>query len=309
MRCLVTGGSGFIGSYIVEELTREGNEVIVVGIDAEDAHVIDGARYVEADITDADQIGRAMAGVDEVYHVAGVLGTSELLKLNQKAIDVNVIGTVNCLRTAQEAGVKRFFYPTKPNNWLNTYSITKYTAEQFCQLFRTTTDMDVTILRLFNVYGPRQHLYPVRKAVPLFVAQALIGHPVTVYGSGEQDVDLVHARDTARTIISATRRGVTSLAGGQVLDLGSGVPTSVNDLAAMIIRLSDSRSEIERLPMRPGEPVDSSIRADAQTASAWLDIGRFVDLEQGMKETIEYYHSKPREELVKTVEFHLAAAV
>jgi len=300
----VTGGSGFIGGFIVEELAAEGHQVLVYDIAKPEFALPTNVEYFDGDTRYISTLISAMKGMDEVYDIAGVLGTNELMFSNNRAVDVNIDGALNVLKAAKICGVKRLFHPTKPNDWLNTYSITKFAAEQFCLMFIKNFGMEIAVLKWFNAYGPRQHLYPVRKAVPLFITQALYDRPVEVFGDGQQTVDMIYVTDIAKIAIKATRKcgGI-----GKVIDVGTGLPITVNELAKMIIRLTKSKSKIVHLPMRKGEPERSSIAADVTMLNDVLEVEEFTPFEAGLKKTIDYYRRLPEEELEKALEHYRKA--
>lgn len=299
MKCLVTGGSGFIGSFVVEELAREGHDVVIYDIAKPEFELPRNVDYFDGDTRYMSTLMAAMKGVDELYDIAGVLGTNELMFSNSRAVDVNIGGAVNALKAAKLSGVKRVFHPTKPNDWLNTYSITKFAAEQFCMMFIKNFGMSIACLKWFNAYGPRQHLYPVRKAVPLFIAQALYNKPLEVFGDGNQTVDMIYAIDIAKIAIKATRNCGRI---GKVIDVGTGIPITVNELASMIIKLTKSKSKIKHLPMRAGEPERSNIAADTTALMDVLKVDDFTPFEKGLKVTIDWYRKLPKKELLKALD-------
>lgn len=286
MRVMVTGGSGFIGGFIVDQLAAEGHEVLIYDIAKPEFTLPHNVVYVNGDTRYADQLTAAMQGCEEVYDVAGVLGTSELMLCNEQSVDVNIRGAVNVLEAARRNKVSRVFHPTKPNDWLNTYSITKFAAEQFCFMFQQNFGMQVAVLKWFNAYGPRQHLYPVRKAVPLFIAQALRGQPLEVFGDGEQTVDMIYVTDIAKIAIRACRELGRS---SKVIDVGCGLPITVNQLAQKIIDACGSKSEIKHLPMRSGEPSRSDIRADVVELRKLISVDSLTEFGPGLDQTIAYY--------------------
>ncbi|MBG9941035.1 NAD(P)-dependent oxidoreductase [Brevibacillus formosus] len=311
MKCVVTGGSGFVGSFIVEELVKRGNEVVIVDLVPPNYELPEEVKFNVGSTLYPETMRSAFAGATEVYDVAGVLGTEELMSDNGKAIDVNIKGTFNCLDLALVEGVKRFFYPTKPNEWLNTYSITKIAGEKFCEMYRRAFGLDVTILRWFNAYGPRQHLYPVRKAVPLFIIQALYGLDIEVFGDGEQTVEMVYVEDMARIVVDATRSSL-GMKAGKVLDLGSGQVMTVNHLCKEIIRIvnahfrpknNPSPSQIRHLPMRMGEPMRTHIQAELADLRNHMHIPVFTDVEIGLIKTIEYYNNLPKVEVMRALQY------
>lgn len=300
MKCVVTGGSGFIGQAIVNRLALEGNEVIVIDIAKPLYGLPRNVRYVEGDIRYKENLKQVFVGANEVYDVAGVLGTHELIVDNQKAIDTNVRGAINVLEVARDCGVQRLFHPTKPNDWLNTYSITKFAAERFCFMYQKEFGLPVTVLKWFNAIGPGQHLYPVRKAVPYFIVMALRNLPIEVFGDGEQTVDLIYVDDIARIAIEATRKFAGRF--DKILDVGTGEAITVNQLVKDIKKLTNSRSEVLHLPMRKGEPIRSKIVADVVELKKHLDI-EFTDYETGLKKTIEWYARTPDWEVKKALEY------
>lgn len=304
MKCLVTGGSGFIGGFIVEELAAKGHRVLIYDIAKPEFALPKNVEYFDGDTRYISTLISAMKGMDEVYDIAGVLGTNELMFSNNRAVDVNIDGALNVLKAAKICGVKRIFHPTKPNDWLNTYSITKFAAEQFCLMFIRNFGMEIAVLKWFNAYGPRQHLYPVRKAVPLFITQALYHRPLEVFGDGQQTVDMIYVTDIAKIAIKATRKCGRI---GKVIDVGTGLPITVNELAKMIIHLTKSKSKIVHLPMRKGEPERSNIAADVTMLNDVLEVDEFTPFEAGLKRTIEYYRRLPAEELAKALEHYRKA--
>jgi UDP-glucose 4-epimerase len=259
MRCVVTGGAGFIGGYIARDLLARGDEVVIYDIATPDDDLFDRATVVRGNVCDWSRTLSVVEGADEVYHCAAVLGTAELISMAQEAVSVNVGGALNVLQAAICHGVKRVFCPAKPNGWRNIYTITKFATEELYLLFREIHGIDVTVLRWYNAFGPRQHYWPVRKVVPTFVLAAITGRPLPVYGTGEQTVDLVYVEDIARVAVDATRYNWSP---GVVADVGSGIPMTVNDLATLIAELGGCGSKVWHEPMRPGEPEHSMIVAD-----------------------------------------------
>lgn len=262
-----------------------GKEVRVLDIGERSVELAPEAEYVWGDVRRYEEVYAALEDVDEIYDLAGILGTSELHSLNQRAIEVNILGAVNVLDAARQRGVERIFHPTKPNDWLNTYSITKYAAENFCRLFEQLYGMKIAVLRWFNAYGPKQHVYPIRKAVPTFIIQALHNRPLTVFGDGSQLVDMIHAKDVAKIAIHLTGSDQSA---SEIIDIGSGLSITVNQLARMIIDIAESNSDIQHLPMRSGEPLSSKIEADSIPLQNVYD-EPIIGLEEGLKETIDYY--------------------
>lgn len=285
-RALVIGGSGFIGKPICQALIASGLEVVTYDLSyADDSQPYPHRR---GSINDPASLDAAMRGADHVFHIAGVLGTSELIEQSVLAVEVNIAGTVHVLDACVRNRVKTVFYPTKPNTWLNTYSITKRAGEEFCLMYAREHGLDVRILRWLNAYGPGQKAFPIRKAVPVMILQALTGRDVQIWGSGEQPVDLIHVEDLARITVDYTLSGTPD---STTRDTGLAHRMTVNKMADLIVNLTESKSRMVRLPMRKGEDQNIPVELLAQPHAADLlgspPLG--LDLETGMRDTIKYY--------------------
>lgn len=306
-RCLVIGGAGFLGGAIVDELLRRGNDVRIAD---RTGHSRLGVAGVHCDVTRYSSVREAVAVADEVYHIAGVLGTAELNETVQEAIDINVAGATNVFRACIDARVPRVFYPGKPNCWCNVYTITKDAAEQFAELFNAASPhTSIVRVRWFNAYGPGQHIRPVRKIVPTFALCARFGLPLPIWGSGENTVDMVHAADIARWSVEATRQGLSD----RVYELGTGQPRRVLDVAADVNRLSGNLAGLAWQPMRAGETENTRIVADiAPLRSALASRGvvlEFADWEDTLAETLAYYNDLPEDEARAALHFHRLSGV
>lgn len=294
MKAIVLGGSGFLGGAIAQELVERDHDVTVLDVAGSqaacDARFGAGAvRFVEGDILDREALRAHVRGADEIYHLAGKLGTSELDDTPALAVHVNVIGSINVFETAIAEGVARVFHASKPNVWLNAYTITKGAAEQLGALYdRDASSTQLCSLRYFNAFGPHQAHAPVRKLVPTFARQALRGEPLEIYGDGEQVVDLIYVRDAARMTVAYMR--AERAAGGVVApDCGRGVPVSVNEVARAINDATGNRAGVRHLPMRSGEDEGTELVASTEPLLASIDGFRFTDWEQSLEQTIAWY--------------------
>lgn len=290
MKCVVTGGRGFIGSHVATELDRRGFHVDIYDSDGATPALPEhsgNVRFVHGDIRDSSTLRKAFEGADLVYHFAGLLGTHELFDNPREAIDVNIHGALNVLLAGIDAGVKRVFLPNKPNEWNNVYSVTSQAVEKLGHAYREYMGIDARVLRLWNVYGPRQKIYPVRKAIPLFVFQALSNLPVEVYGDGTQSIELLYVEDVARIVVDYL---LFDGAVNETFEPRAGLPITVDALARKIISLTGSTSEIVRLPMRKGEN-NSTCFAHARDVQTLLGESAFVGLDKGMRATIAHYRA------------------
>lgn len=297
-RVIITGGSGFIGHHLTTFLVQQGYEVTV--FDLRKPRVDAPCKFIKGNILDKERVTTAIGGHDYVIHLASLLGTSELINCPFEATLTNIGGTIHVLEACRRFRVK-LIEVSKPNCWLNTYTITKVAAENFVQMYEREFGVKAVIVRPFNVYGPGQPTLDqagYQKAVPTWIVNGFSHQPIKIYGDGQQTMDLIHTLDVSRAI--ATILANWQLCQGKALDIGSGVETSVNELAAMIAKTIYAHSSlISHIPMRPGETEHTSIKGDISELAGLTGWRPRVPLEAGLRETVEWYH-KQQEVLAKT---------
>jgi len=268
MKSLVTGGAGFIGSNLVDQLLKIGHEVVVVDNEHSDAH--DQFYWnpkahwnVNGDIRDYDFLKNCMKGVDYVFHLAAEARIQPAIKNPIEAVSINAVGTCTVLQCARESGVKRVMYSStssaygfnntpnvesQPDDCLNPYSISKVTGEKLCKMYTDLYGLDTVIFRYFNVYGERQPLRgQYAPVIGIFLRQKNAGEPLTIVGDGEQRRDFTHVSDVVNANIMAAISNSEPESFGQVYNVGTSVNYSVNEIAEMI---SDNTINI---PPRIGE--------------------------------------------------------
>lgn len=252
MRCVVTGGCGFIGSHIVDALVRDGCEVAVLDdLSTGNLEYLNpAAELVEGSVADAEAVLAAVAGATWVFHLAALPRVQQSVDDPIGTHAVNVNGTLNVLQAAREHGVERVVVSSSSSvygdqethlmtedlapNPLSPYGLHKLIGEQYADLFAALFGMQIVSLRYFNVYGPRQSAEGAYALViPHFLRLRDEGKPLTVYGDGCQTRDYVHVEDVARANINAAN---SELPQGRAvaLNVGSGEETSVNEIAAMV---------------------------------------------------------------------------
>jgi len=313
MKILVTGGSGFIGSYIALELARDSqNDVFIYDTKTPDFELPENITFIEGDITYRTSLDRAIKGCAEVYDCAGILGTHELVFQTDRAISINIIGAINVLQSCLENNIKKIFHPTKPiflNYWENTYTITKIAAENFARMYRKVYGMDITILRWHNASGPRQHIYPIRKLIPFAICLAILGKNIEVYGRGEQTMDIIDVRDVAKIAIKSVRLGIGKNI-HEVWDVGTGNPVSCNQVVEYIIKKLSSSSKIIYVPMRIGEPKVSNIYAKSH-----VDLLNHISYElefdcyKTLDDCIDYYAGLEKSEVEMAVGYFIKSGL
>ena len=302
----MTGGSGFIGSYVCAELADRGYQPVIL-----DRQGCRDTRHetVLGDVRDRVGMESIVGSADGVIHLAGQLGTQETVPHPYGPAETNVLGTLNVLDAAHRYGLP-FVFISVGNWWMNNpYSITKNCAERLCLMFRKELQAKVSVVRALNAYGPGQKTAPVRKIIPTFINAALAGEPIRVYGDGEQIMDMVHAKDVATVLVRALEDMPE-----KVVEAGTGRATTVNEIARLVLDEVCGHGEgfIEHVPMRPGEEPGSTVLAN-KTTLGWVGLHAewdFTKLEDGLRETVAYYRGTPeRTALTDLVNGTLAAKV
>jgi nucleoside-diphosphate-sugar epimerase len=302
--CLVTGGAGFIGSHLTDELVRLGHHVRVVdnlstGKRANVAHVADRIDLVVGDVSDPDTCRRVVDGVNIVFHVAALPSVPRSLADPWSTHDANVNATVRLLLACQAAKVERFVYSSSSSVYGDTprlpktesveplprspYATSKLAGEQYTLAFARAGIIEGVALRYFNVFGPRQDPHSQYAAViPLFLDAARLGTPVTVYGDGEQTRDVTYVANVIdANLLAATRPA--SVVSGSVVNVGAGKRTSLNELLGLIGRVTGREVERVYQPPRAGDVRDS--QASLKRTARVLGYKPHVDLLEGLERT------------------------
>lgn len=302
MKVVITGGSGFIGSHVVEKWIDHGAKVHVLDLwqSPRLARLVQQGQvtFHQGDLRDQTTLRTVFEGADTVYHLGSILGTSESID-RYDPVDVaetNVVGTTRALAVATQVGVRRFIYPSTPDvPWLNPYKITKNAAEKFCQLYHKEFGLDTVVLRLTNIYGPRERWidadvgapFNYQKVVPTFIVNALRGVPLPVFGSGTQTAEYVYVTDVAQAFYLAGLAPSEKVA-GEVIPIGTGQAIDVLSLANMILGMTGSQASVQMLPMRRGE-VHVDISVDSTVARDRMGFTAKVSLTEGLDLSIAYY--------------------
>lgn len=256
MKALVTGGAGFIGSTLVDELIGAGHEVLV--IDNESADCNEQFYYNEkainhvVDICDYHASRKIYDGVDVVFHLAAESRIQPCIEDPIRAVRTNTLGTGIVLQCSREAGVKRVIYSstsacyglknfppmveTMPLDCLNPYAFTKIAGEDLCKMYSMMYGLQTLAFRYFNVYGERS---PIRgqyaPVIGIFMRQQAAGEPMTIVGDGEQRRDFVHVKDVAKAnLLAAESSSAFSDSWAGIFNIGVGKNYSINEIADMV---------------------------------------------------------------------------
>ena len=304
---LVTGGAGFIGSHLTEELRRRGEQVrvadsLITGKRANLAHV-QGVEFVEGDLADPEVAKRAVQGVDYVLHQAAIPSVPRSVEDPITSNRANIDATLSVLVAARDAGVKRVVYagsssaygntPTLPKREdmapspLSPYALQKLVGEQYMQMFTALYGLETVTIRYFNVFGPRQDpSSPYSGVISVFAKALLENKAPTIYGDGEQTRDFTYVAN----VVDGVLRAVTAPgASGAVINVATGTRISLNRLFHVMRDLTGSRVDVQYGPLRHGDVKDSL--ADITKARTLLGYEPTVSFEDGLRNTIEWYKS------------------
>jgi len=306
---LVTGGAGFIGSHLAEELVRRGERVRVVdnlatGKRQNLAHV-PSVEFIEGDLADLEVARRAVTGIDYVLHQAAIPSVPRSVEDPITSNRANVDASLNILVAARDAGVKRLVYAGSSSAYGNTptlpkietmataplspYALQKLVAEQYCQMFTTLYGLETVTIRYFNVFGPRQDpSSPYSGVISLFISALCDGRQPTIFGDGEHTRDFTYI---ANVVDGVLRACTADGASGEVINVATGRRISLNTLFNTIRELVGAQLSPKYADPRPGDVKDS--QADISKARRILGYQPSVPFEEGLARTVAWYRNTP----------------
>ena len=301
---LITGGAGFIGSHLAEELVRRGNRVrvvdsLVTGKRRNVEHIPE-VEFVEGDLAEFAVAEGAVEGMDYVLHQAAIPSVPRSVKDPITTNRANIDGSINILVAARDAGVKRLVYagsssaygntPTLPKREdmtpspLSPYALQKLVAEQYCQMFTRLYGFETVTIRYFNVFGPRQDPgSPYSGVISLFATALLEGRQPIIYGDGEQTRDFTYVSNVVDGVLRACE---APKAAGEVINVGTGRRISLNALLQVMNGIVGTNLQPIHKEARAGDVRDS--QADITKATNLLRYTPIVPLEEGLKHTLAW---------------------
>lgn len=302
MKIAVTGGAGFIGSHLVEKLVHKRNNVLVLdslwsGKLDNLAKFLQKIYFMHLDVRENGKLLESLEGVDAVVHLAALTSVQESIMRPLLYEEVNATGTLNVLNQSVRAGVKRFIFissaavygnPIKksidenhPTNPLSPYAVSKLKAEKYCRAYSRMGKINTTILRLFNVYGPRQLYNQYSAVITQFIDRINDNQQPIIFGDGEQVRDFIYVGDVVEYISKAIDSDIQD-----TINIGTGTETTINQLAQLIAKISN-KSNITPLyqPAKEGDIRYSN--ADISKAIKTLEYIPKIALEEGLKKTID----------------------
>jgi len=312
-KVLVTGGAGFIGSHLVDRLVKEKYQVTV--LDNFFSGTIENLRkhlgtkrisLVKGDIRNSADVRTAINGVSTIFHLAAIIDVQSSMKNAKLTSDVNVNGALSVLKESVIQNVEKFIYistcavygeaqylpideehPIAP---ISPYGASKFEAENHCKTYNHTHGLGICCLRLFNVYGPRQSIGPYSGVITRFINDLEKGHPLVIYGDGKQTRDFIHVKDVVSACLLAMEKRREKC---EVVNIGTGKPTSRNELASILMKLS-GKTELEPIYRVPRAGDIRNSYADINKAQKSLDFKPKIGLKEGLKSLIKHeFNLKP----------------
>lgn len=306
---LVTGGAGFIGSHIAEELVKKGYSVRIIdnfstGKKDNIAPFLDGIELIEADIRDFEACRRAVKGADCVLHQAALTSVPLSIEDPLSTNEVNITGTLNLLLASKEAKIQRFVFassaavygddPRLPKEEsmegvpLSPYAASKQVGEIYCQVFCQLYNLPTVRLRYFNIFGPRQDpSSQYASVIPNFIGKMIKGENPVIFGDGEQSRDFLYVSNVVEANILASK---SSEASGEVLNIAGGERITINSLVQSINKVLDKEIKPSYSEPRPGD-IKLSF-ADISRAGKMLKYEPSVSFREGLRETVHWYKER-----------------
>jgi nucleoside-diphosphate-sugar epimerase len=312
MKALITGGAGFIGSHLAELLVESGAEVRVLddlssGNIDNLSHISEHIDFIQGSITDLAMVQKAAEGIELIFHHAALVSVPASIEQPIDNHERNLTGLLNVLLASRDANARRLvfassaaIYGNNPENPkredmlpdpVSPYAAAKLSGEHYCRVFSQVYGLETVVLRYFNIFGPRQSPNsPYAAAIPKFAESALKGHPITVFGDGEQTRYFCYAENVAAANLKAAQ---TSGISGKVFNIASGVTYSVNQALNVTAGIIRKELEVHYEAERAGDVKHSS--ADISAARELLGYQPAVDFTEGLRRTIEWLKSKQGE--------------
>ncbi|MEJ5199252.1 MAG: NAD-dependent epimerase/dehydratase family protein [Anaerolineae bacterium] len=301
MRCLITGGAGFLGTALANHLVERGHHVRVLDdlSTGDPSRLHPGAIFTRGDVRDRPKLWTLLQQVDCVFHLAARVSVQESVLYPREYNDINVAGTVSLLEAIRDVGVKRVVFassatvygpqPVQPVSedarpWPQVpYAVSKLAAEYYISVLGELNGIETVALRIFNAYGPGQRLPPVHAPViPLYVKNILSGASLVIHGSGEQTRDFVYVDDVVDALVAAaTAPGVN----GSIINIGSGEETSIRQLIAILSEVTGRQPHIIVNPQQSGG-ISRQV-ADLRRARERLGYAPKVSLREGLSRLLE----------------------
>ncbi|MCG3174732.1 MAG: UDP-glucose 4-epimerase [Myxococcota bacterium] len=306
MRCLVTGGAGFIGSHLTDRLIAEGHDVAVIdnlstGVRSQ---VHEKARFHQTDIRDRTAMDRVFAEEkpEAMFHLAAQMDVRRSVADPGYDADVNLIGLLNLLEAGRRNGLQftvfassggaiygeQDVFPAPEGHEkrpCSPYGVSKYAGELYLNYYHIEYQLGYAAMRFANIYGPRQNPHGEAGVVAIFAVKLLRGETPTIYGEGRQTRDFVFVLDAVDSMVRAMKTRKTG-----AYNIGSGVETDINTIAAHLIQAAGFSGQAAHAAAKPGEQMRSCL--DAGKAKRELGWSPSRDVDAGLRETMEWFRTR-----------------
>jgi len=319
MKLLITGGAGFIGSHLCDKYTQEGHTVLCLdnfmsGNLINIRHLLDCRNFklIKGDVRDYDLLEKIARDVDVIFHLAAQIHVDRSYVEPKLTYEVNVMGTQNVLEAARMHDAKKIIYASTsevygsalhvpidekhPLNAPHPYGASKIAADRMCYAYIKTYGMDISILRPFNIFGPRQRDIGYGGVISIFTRRVLSNISPIIYGDGLQTRDYTYIEDAVRAYDSVLNHDGPI---GEPVNFGSGKEVSILDLANMIIELCGKKGVIKPVHIGPRIGEVKRLIADATRAKNLLGWETKHKLEEGLKTFVHWYQEYGFEERIK----------
>ena len=318
MKMLITGGAGFIGSHLCDKYIKEGHTVLCLdnfmsGNLTNVRHLLDyrSFKLIKGDVRDFDLLEKIVRDVDVIFHLAAQIHVDRSYIEPRLTYDVNVVGTQNILEVAKMNDVKRVIHASTsevygsaqqpeinenhPLNAPHPYGASKIAADRMCYAYAQTYGMDISILRFFNIFGPRQRDIGYGGVISIFTRRVMSNVPPIIYGSGLQTRDYTYIEDAvnAYDLVLNYKEAVGPI------NFGTGTEVSILDLANMLIELCGKKGAMQPTHIGPRIGEVKRLIADTTMAKKLLGWEPKFDFERGLKEYVNWYRSFGLEERMK----------
>ena len=304
-KIFITGGAGFIGSHLAEELSNNGSTIVIYdNLSTGNINNLTGIphSFIKGDILDYESLKKAMSGCRYIFHLAAATSVVESLENPEKYITINSLGVCNVLKAARETEVEKIVFsssaavygdsPELPKEETmkpdpkSPYAVTKLDGEYYCKMFSDHYGLPAVVARFFNVFGERQDpASPYAAAIPIFLSKITKNEPINIFGDGEQTRDFIYVKDIAKALVFLMKNGAG------VYNIGYGRTITINELVELLKKTTGKDITIRHVDERPGE-----IRHSYASVKKLLGKGfnPAHNLEKGLEQTVKWWMKESR---------------